>query len=251
MKRKRLRIKRKKSFFKKPIFWISFFSFLIFAGNVHIFLFSNLFKVKNIEILGQERIQKEDFEKFLKERMEKKNIFLAKTTPVKNEILENFPLISSVEVIKKIPSTLIFKILERKEVATFCQKEDCYLIDNEGIVFERGEKERILKIEKENFEKEIRPGEKVVEKELLKKILEINKKIENPKIEKVLIISENNLVLETSLGWKIFIDPQKDINWQLRKLKLALENAIPEEKIKELEYIDLRFGNFVFPKYKK
>jgi hypothetical protein len=117
-------------------------------------------------------------------------------------------------------------------------------------VFERGEGQGILKIEKENFEGELKPGEKVIEKEILDKILEISKKIEF-EIEKVSIISNDNLHLRTSQGFKIFIDPKKDIDWQITKLKVSLENAIPKEKIGNLEYIDLRFGNFAYPKYKK
>jgi cell division septal protein FtsQ len=249
MMRKRLRIKKKKPFFKKPIFWILFFLILILAAISSVIFFSNIFKIKRIEILGEQRIQKEDFKKFLESKIEAKNIFLIKLDPIKNEILKNFPQISSVEIKRKFPSILLFKIAERKEVAAFCQKEDCYLIDKEGIVFERGG-EGILKIERENFGGEIKPGDRVIEKAILEKILEISKKIEFG-IEKVTIISEDNLHFKTSQSFEIFIDPQKDIDWQITKLKVALENAIPKEKIGDLEYIDLRFGNFAYPKYKK
>jgi hypothetical protein len=182
------------------------------AGVLYAIFFSVIFKIKEIEVLGGERIQKEDFKKFLEGKIEAKYILLIKLNPIKNEILKNFPQISSVEIKRKFPSTLLFKITERKEVAAFCQKEDCYLIDKEGIVFERGGDQGILKIERENFESEIKPGERVIEKEILDKILDISKKIEFG-IEKVSIISQ--------------------------------------DKIGDLEYIDLRFGNFAYPKYKK
>jgi cell division protein FtsQ len=175
MMRKRLRIKKKKPFFKKPIFWSSIFLILILVSISYIIFLSGIFKIKGIEILGEERIQKEDFKKFLESKIEAKNIFLINLDPIKNEILKNFPQISSIEIKRKFPSTLLFKISERKEVAAFCQKEDCYLIDKEGIVFERGGDQGILKIE-ENFGGEIKPGDRVIEKEILDKILEISKK---------------------------------------------------------------------------
>jgi cell division protein FtsQ len=249
MRMRRLRVKKKKPFFKKPIFWISIFLILILAGVSYALFFSNIFKIKEIEISGEERIQKEDFKKFLKDKIATKNILLIKLSPIRNEILKNFPQISSIEIKRKFPSTLIFKISERKEVAAICQKEDCYLVDKEGIAFERGG-EGILKIERENFGDGIKPGDRVIEKEILDKILEISKRIELG-IEKVSIISEDNLHFKTFQGFEIFIDPQKDIEWQITKLKVALENAIPKEKLNELEYIDLRFGNFAYPKYKK
>jgi cell division septal protein FtsQ len=250
MMRKRLRIEKKKPFFKKPIFWISLFLILILASFSYAIFFSNIFEIKKIEISGEQRIQKEDFKKFLEDKIDAKNILLIKLGPIKNEILKNFPQVSFVEIKRKFPSTLIFKITERKEVVALCQKEDCYLVDKEGIVFDRGEGEGILKIERENFGGEIKPGDRVIEKEILEKILEVSKKIEFG-IEKVSIISQDNLHFKTSQGFEIFIDPQKDIDWQITKLKVALENAIPKEKIGDLEYIDLRFGNFAYPKYKK
>jgi cell division septal protein FtsQ len=249
MRRKRLRVKKKKPFFKKPIFWISIFLILILAGVSYALFFSNIFKIEEIEISGEEKIQKEDLKKFLKDKIATKNILLIKLSPIRNEILKNFPQISSIEIKRKFPSTLISKISERKEVAALCQKEDCYLVDKEGIAFERGG-EGILKIERENFGDGIKPGDRVIEKEILDKILEISKRIELG-IEKVSIISEDNLHFKTFQGFEIFIDPQKDIEWQITKLKVALENAIPKEKLNELEYIDLRFGNFAYPKYKK
>jgi cell division septal protein FtsQ len=249
MRMKRLRVKKKKPFFKKPIFWISIFLILILAGVSYVLFFSNVFKIKEIEISGEEKIQKEDFKKFLRDKIAATNILLTKLSPIRNEILKNFPQISSIEIKRKFPSTLIFKISERKEVAAFCQKEDCYLVDKEGIAFERGG-EGILKIERENFGGGIKPGDRVIEKEILDKILEISKRIEFG-IEKVSIISEDNLHFKTFQGFEIFIDPQKDIDWQITKLKVALENAIPKEKLNELEYIDLRFGNFAYTKYKK
>jgi cell division protein FtsQ len=250
MRRKRLRVKKKKPFFKGPIFWVLIFLLLTLTCFSYAIFFSNIFKIKGVEILGEERIQKEDFKKFLENKIERKNIFLIKLEPIKTEILKNFPQISSIEIKRKFPSTIVFKITERKEVAAFCQKEDCYLIDKEGIVFERGGDQGILKIERKNFESEIKPGGRVIEKEILVKILDISKKIEFG-IEKVSILSEDNLHFKTSQGFEIFIDPQKDIDWQITKLKVALENAIPKEKIGDLEYIDLRFGNFAYPKYKK
>jgi cell division septal protein FtsQ len=250
MKRKRIRVKRKKPFFKKPLFSFMIFLSLFLIGGVYSFFFSDLFKVKEIEILGSNKIQLEDFDKFLKSKIENKNIFLEKLQPIKNELLKNFPQVFLVEVERKFPSKLIFKISERKEVANFCQNETCYLIDREGIVFGVGREESLLKIEKAKLDEEIKPGKSIIEREILTKILEISKRIDF-EIESVLIVSEDDLHFKTKQGWEIIIDPEKDIDWQLTKLKVAIENAIPKEKMNDLEYIDLRFGNFAYPKYKK
>jgi len=54
-------------------------------------------------------------------------------------------------------------------------------------------------------------------------------------------------------GWEIYFNlqkDQKDIDWQLVKLRAVLEEKIPSENRKDLEYIELRFGNFAPYKYK-
>jgi len=252
MRKKVLRVKKKKPFFKRAIFWNFILFSLAFYFVFYLTYLSEIFAVKNIKIFGLEKIEKEYFEKFLSDKIEGKNILFINSQRLKDELFESFPQVYFVEIKREFPSTLIFKVSERKEIAVFCQEKDCYLIDKEGIIFEKKENEEgnLLKIQNEKLDKELKLGQKVIEKEQLNKILEIVKKFDI-EIESVILISENNLHFKTRQHWKIFIDPQKDIDWQLTKLKVALENAIPKEKINDLEYIDLRFGNFAFPKYKK
>jgi len=72
----------------------------------------------------------------------------------------------------------------------------------------------------------------------------------NLKILEVSIISEERLNAKTSEGWEIYFNLEGDINWQLTKLGAVLEKEIPPEKRENLEYIDLRFGNFAPFKYR-
>jgi cell division protein FtsQ len=224
-------------------------------------LFSDFFKIRNIEISGLKKLEKEEVEKVIRENLEKKififrrdNIFLVNLNQIKSETFQKFPQVDKIEFRRKIPDKLLINIKEKREVALFFQNEKNFLLDENGIIFEEATPEvQLLKIESFINRGELVLGEKVIEKETLTKILEIEKKLKdlNISLEKVLIVSEDNLDFKTKEGWEIFIDPQKDIDWQITKLKIALENAIPKERISDLEYIDLRFGNFAYPKYKK
>jgi cell division protein FtsQ len=228
---------------------------------IYFLFFSDFFQIKEIVISGQNRVKREEIEKVIKENLEKKffvfkgnNIFFANLDQVKNEILKKFPQIEELEFKRKIPDKLLVNVREKKEVALFFQNEKTFLLDENGIIFEEATPEvQLLKIESFINRGELVLGEKVIEKETLTKILEIEKKLKdlNISLEKVSIISEDNLHFKTKEDWEIFIDPQKDTDWQITKLKVALENAIPKERIGDLEYIDLRFGNFAYPKYKK
>lgn len=228
--------------------------------GIYFLFFSDFFSVKKIIISGEKRVNREEIELFIKNNLERKilffqtkNIFLVDLDEIKHKILENFNEIDNLEFKRKLPETVELKILEREEVARFCQNDNCFLIDKNGIIFKEAIKEiQILRIENSALNREISLGEKIIEKELLVKILEVEKKLRELDIflEKVSIISEDNLHFKTTENWEIFLDPQKDIDWQITKLSVSLKEAIPKEKRKNLEYIDLRFGNFAYPKYK-
>ncbi len=68
-------------------------------------------------------------------------------------------------------------------------------------------------------------------------------------VEEISVISEERINVKTSQGWEIYFNPKKDLEWQLRKLGADLDEFIPLEKRKDLEYIELRFGNLAPFKY--
>ena len=112
---------------------------------------------------------------------------------------------------------------------------------------------QLIKIKKAIKDKELKLGDRVLEKELISAILEIESKLENDlkiPIEEVLVVSDERINIKTSDGWEIYLNPKGDIEWQLTKLRVDLEEEIPQERRKDLEYIELRFGNFAPYKYR-
>ena len=69
-------------------------------------------------------------------------------------------------------------------------------------------------------------------------------------LREFLIVSNERLDIKTQEGWSIRLDPQRELGWQLTKLKTDLTQEIPAESRESLEYIDVRFGNFAPYKYK-
>jgi len=235
---------------------------MISGGIFYLLFLSPVFQIKEIQVSGNEKISTEDIRKSIENAVEKKilvfqtkSIFLTTTNQIQEIIFRNFSQIAKVDFKKQLPQTLVIKIEERKPVAIVSSEKNDFLIDREGIIFEEIPQGnlQLIKIKGSNLEKEIKLGEKVVEKKLLSQILEVKSQIENEleiPINEVLIISEDKLNFKTLEGWEFYFNPQKDSNWQLRKLKAVLETEIPLERRKDLEYIELRFGNFANPKYK-
>lgn len=259
------RIKRKKSIFRNRFFWLVILVLMISGGIFYLLFLSSPFQIQEIKISGNEKVLIEDVKSLIEKAVEKKilvfqtkSIFLTTTNQIQEIVFRNFPQIAKVEFKKQLPQTLVIKIEERKPIAIFSQNENYFFIDNEGIIFEKKPETVNLKpqqplIENLLLRAELKLGDRAVEKELLSQILEVKSQIENEleiPINEVLIVSEDRLNFKTLEGWEFYFNPQKDSNWQLRKLKAVLETEIPLGKRKDLEYIELRFGDLAPFKYR-
>lgn len=254
------RIKRRKSIFSNRFFWITLL-ILIFLGTISYFLiFSSIFQVKEIQISGNKKIQTQDFENLIREKINQKlllfstrSIFLINSEKIVNSILEKFPQAKEVKLKRKLPATLIIEIKERTAVGIFCQNEKCFFLDGAGVIFEEGPQNHELVMK---FQDKIEPisfGLKIIEEDQLQAILEIQERLKTDlKIisKEYIILKDERINVRTAEDWEIYFDLKSNIEWQLTKLKLVLEKEIPSENRGNLEYIDLRFGNFAPYKYK-
>jgi len=281
--RKSYRIKKRKSLFRNRFFWLAVLFLIISVGIFYLVCFCPIFQVEDINISGnfpfakasadKQKILFSEIKKIIEEKVSQKilflpskSIFLIDLNQIDKPLLERFPQIDKVNLERKLPSTLIVEIKERFPFGVCCQAlpsfpsenlggqvENCFYIDKEGIIFEENPQRAGLVIKSEEKRTRAFLGEKVAEKELLESIFEIQRKLkENLKIdiEEFIIFEKEKISAKTFEGWGIYFNPKSDINWQLTKLSLVLEKEIPSERQKELEYIDLRFGNFAPYKYK-
>lgn len=260
MYRKPRRIKKKKSIFGNRFFWLALL-FLIFIGIIfYLICFLPVFQIKEIKVIGNQKLSTEDIRNLIEENISQKflffnskSIFLVKSDKIRGEIYKKFPQLFLVNLKRKLPNTLTVEVKERTAIGVWCQNENCFYLDREGIIFEEnpGQTEFIIKSEEQKPQAFL--GEKVIEENFLESILEIEKKLkENLKIEteELIILTNGRLNVKASESWEIYFNLAGDIEWQLTKLSLVLEKEIPSEKRKSLEYIDLRFGNFAPFKYR-
>ena len=276
--RKPHRFKKRKPIYRQRFFWLGLLILIFFSSIFYFLFFAKFFQVEKINLSGLEQVSQEDLNLLIQEKLENRilffptrSIFLMDLNKIKEDILGKFPQIAKVEIKRSFPRALDFLVTEREGLAIFCQEgeedkssslnfadaqvDNCFVLDKEGIIFE----ERLVSnsswpvIRTLTFTAEINPGEKVVGKEGLISILEINSQLKenlNIPIEEFVISSREKLIVLTSEGWELYFNLQENIEWQLTKLKALLEEKIPSEKRQDLEYIELRFGNFANPKYK-
>ena len=260
--RKPYRVKRKSSILKNRFFWLGTLILIIFGGIFYLICFAHPFQIKEIKISGNQKVSTENLQNIIQNQIEKKvlflpakSIFLVNLNEINKNILEKFPHIAQANLNRDFPDILLVQIEERKPVAILCQNEYCFSVDNSGIAFELNEiQPDLVTLRKGDLNSEIKLGEKLFDQTLIFQILDIQSQLrENFKIptKEVLIVSDERVNFRTLEGWEIYLNPERDVAWQLTKLRVVLEEEIPPENRKNLEYIDLRFGNFAPYKYRQ
>lgn len=259
--RKPHRYKRKKSILKSRFFGLGILIF-VFLSSVFYFLFlSQTFQIEKIITAGEKKVSKDELKLLIEKNLENKilffntkSIFLVNSNGLRKNILNNFLQIAGVEIKRKFPDTLDFIVTERTGTADLCQREKCFLSDKEGVIFEEisSTTEGFVKIVDEQNKEPFKLGKKAIGKEDLSKILAVSSKLSDFKIsvKEFLIISGEKMEVLTSEDWKIYLNLRADIDWQMTKLRAVLEEKILPGNRKDLEYIELRFGNFAPLKYK-
>lgn len=255
-----LRLKKKR-FIKKLIF-LFLIPFFIFVSIIALF-YIPYFKIKKISIEGnssidQEKIMTEISGHLLSKQLEifpKDNILILPKKEIINGLLEKFPRLKTVSLSKNFPNAISVKVEERNNEALFCFKnkdEGCAFIDKDGFVFEKAPYfspgvyltflEEATSTWKSSFQ--------VISEEQFKKIIDFKNLLagEGIKILQIIIKKEGIYQLQTNEGWSILLNEKNDSQLTYQNLKTTLDQI--KDKRKNLDYIDLRFGNKVFYKFR-
>ncbi|MBA7622199.1 Cell division protein FtsQ [subsurface metagenome] len=250
------RYRRKKPIFRKRFFWLGILSILVFIGVFYSLLFLEAFQVGKIIVSGEEKVSKEDVEFLAERRLESKvlffktkSIFTVDLKQIKRDILNHFPQIAEVKVSRGFFDAVNIVVRERIGVALWCQDEQCFLLDNEGVIFEEVSeiKPGLLLIKTQAGLAEL--GETVIDGDQLSQIFDIRLKLaERTKIffAGASLISEERLDVKTTEDWQIYFNLKGDLDWQITELSLVLEKQISPERRDRLEYIDLRFSRVYY-----
>jgi len=267
MYRRARRIRARKSRFPSRFFGIGLLFIILVVLLGYIFFFTGLLTIDNVEIVGAKKIEQGEVMNLVEEFIPRNilfwkvtNIVLLSAQDIEQKLAEVFPEIRSVRVEKKFPHSVLVTIQERRGVAVWCQdeeKQECFALDANGIVFERRNPGEFLPLLNFFNPVEARIGENIIKEELLEHILDFHGRVrrfltfgdEAIRIVLYNVVSGARVNVKTSEHWEIYINPKESTEWQVEKLRAVFEKNIPPERRGELEYIDLRFGDQAFIKY--
>lgn len=269
IKRKIRKAKPRKSIFKRPGFWLILLLLVVLASFSYLLFFYPELQINNIVISGNQKINAGEIQNLVLENISQKiinlaslqvsskSILLVSADNLCKEILEKFPVVENVRINKNYPQTLSIAITERKQVAVFCNASlgtegKCYSIDKNGVIFEdsSGNPENMPVIW-HPLGGEVSPGQSVMDKNAVSVVVKTEKMLKNNfqiNITDVFLPDSSELDIKTSEGWSIYFNLGSDIDMQITKVKILLEDEISETARKNLKYIDMRFKDRAYYK---
>jgi len=215
------------------------------------FFFSGVFNIKHIEIIGNRKVETEKIREVVQNNAH--HFVLLSINKLGTIILNEFPEIRQVTIKKKPLDSLEVIVRERRGAAIWCKQEkQCFALDSQGIIFEEREIGEFLPVINFSGTLEANLGDKIIVEKLLGKLLLFDQSIRRfLKVSQYTIVSEERINVGISEGWDVYIAPKENIDWQVDKLEAVIEKNIPEGQRVNLEYIDLRFGDQAFIKYRE
>ncbi|MFA5318110.1 MAG: FtsQ-type POTRA domain-containing protein [Patescibacteria group bacterium] len=249
---------------------ILIFLIVLAAGFLGWLLFFNrYFEIENVIVEGGQRIEDYKIYNIIGDQTQENrffffnqsNIFSFSKRQAKKEILNNY-FVDDLKIDKKLPRTIKVIFSERQPAAVWCEEEKYYYVDenlnillqidsldvNVGDYIILKNAEQKTAIEKGGSGKKVAIGE-----EYLKACLNLASEALANKIEidRICKINEKEITVSLNIinnGPEIFFNIEEDLGLQLKKLKALIAEKLKGERLRQLEYIDLRFGEKVYYK---
>lgn len=255
--KKRYKKRSKAPIYKTKGFWFGSLLLLTIIAFFLIFLYLPFYQIEEIEITGTNLTSKEALETMIERNirigtkpLESRSSLFFCESQVSTEITSRLPHIEKIQIKKIFPDKLLVKVKERDADLAWCvSSKDCFEIDITGIAFkgavDKEEKIEVIDDTKGNLEL----GEKVFPQNRIEEILDVKDNLKedfNYKIKKIIIPEKRSLFIKTSEGFELRFDFKGDFKKQLKRLDIFLQKEI--EDIKNLEYIELRYGNQIYYK---
>lgn len=243
-----------------------YFKILIipFLSAVFLFVLANLpwLRIQNIEVNGAEENEK-IVKNLIKENLSGRiflffpadNIFFVNEQSLAREIKNKFPAIKSADLMTNFFSRKIQANIKNRQIFAFsCLKAECFYLDEEGVLFKQAPIVSggiLLEIVASSSESRIeiirdKPlGDNFYKISFLARKIEEN--LKEDKLNKIILKDENSFELVFVSGLKIISDLETSPEKILRNLNIVLQSV---KDRKNLEYIDLRFGNKAYYKFR-
>lgn len=225
-------------------------------------------RVEQIEISGTRLFPAAEIEQAVRDDLSgvswliipRNNFFFISGRRISGDILQKFPQLSGIKVNKKFPRKIIIAVEERRLWGVYCLRAEsalsprqCFYLDTRATAYE----------DMTNFEGWLLPiiygieapklGGPAVPESMLKFFEDARSALEaidgNLVWLGVSTTTPEDIRLGLGEGWEAIVTLSRPTSEWMSVLKTVLEHDVGDKQ-SLLEYIDLRFGNRVFYKYR-
>jgi len=260
-KPQRLRARRRKQ--RALMFSICMLLGAGFVGGLGLVSQAERFAIKDVSIQGAEDIpanaltasvQNAISDNFWK-IFSKKNIFLYPERDIEAKLSAEFPRIKEVELSRPalMAQAVVVTVEERTPYAKWCAAEKCYFLDSNGFIF--AEADGTQTTTPFVFRAGLLPDREPIGQTFLlgrlSTIVHFLGLLKQAGYEPQGITIENEKDFSVPLAGTFTLRVLFDTEGEkvIHDLKLALEADTVRDRVSELEYVDMRFGNRVYYKF--
>lgn len=208
-------------------------------------MFSPVFSLKNVNIVGANHVDVKAIENGLSDKMEKNLIFLNKS-----EILTNilkYPYVKEAQIAKRPLHTLVITLEERVPLAILVTDEVSYIIDKEANLLQVKQDSDVFDlpiISGVALKNDEKLGETVKNDEvvLAAKLINENKESISEFIQEINVKNRHDILLYTTQGIEVRFGDEKHSAERLKKLFDIIEQVVlPRSLNGKIEYVDMRY----------
>ncbi len=240
-----------------------------------------LWQVRKFEIEAGEKISKDEISQKVSGLLSgsyvfvipKSWFFLVSTETLQEELRTQNPLFAEVAMKKKFPDTLKISVSERTFFGILCnnqsffkenseadklseeEKTVCAYVDTSGFAYEEAPSSSgALIVRLEEDQDSFLVPKQAVDQELFRKIKILRDDLplrigERAVLFQLPVGTPREFKVKTSGGYMLWLNKSDDMDAVLKILKTVLDREVKGRR-KNLAYIDLRFGNKVFFKFR-
>lgn len=248
---------------------------LFIMAGVIVSLRVDALRIHKVSVSGTRSLNPQDIQKEITSTLE--GSYLAGLVPyrfllaspvqqISSRIKEVFPLIAEVNIKKVFPDELDITVRERDLFGILCNDRmknasadehtdaECAYVDTDGITYQRSPISSGFLITKISTDASSTPvGDQLIERAIIERMTLLKRELPAVGVEPVryelMSAIPHEIHVITNEGFALMVKDGDDVVNMMRVLKAVLEKEIGSRR-KNLSYIDLRFGNKVFYKFK-
>jgi len=220
---------------------------------IYLFLQSDFFLLQKVEVIGNQNLSKEKIVELADLPLKSDMFYLDLQRAARN--LKIHPMIKDVQIYRKLPDSVVIKIMERTPLALIPDTEGFVLIDEEFIVLKK-----VKEISKFNLPlitgvivpNGITNGQSVDNEKLLlaKQVIEATwDKAQNYFCE-INLAQEDNIKMYTYEGIEVHFGDLSNFEHKYQLFKSLYNGKSVEQKLADIDYIDVSFEGLPVIKYK-